>query len=252
MVKAKIRKIFEDDESAVGRILDYCVQFFVILSLISFSIDTLPNLTTRERELLHYLEWLTVIFFTIEYLLRLWSARNPVSYALSFYGLVDLLAIIPFYLATSLDLRSMKMFRLFRLIRIMKLTRFSSAILRFQQALSLAREEILLFLFATLMLLYLSSVGIYYFEHEIQPDVFSSIFHSMWWAVATLTTVGYGDAYPVTIGGKLFTFLILMIGLGIVGIPAGLVASSLSAVRRDQQVTDQESKRRNEREDKGD
>ena len=91
------------------------------------------------------------------------------------------------------------------------------------------------------MLLYLSSVGIYYFEHEVQPDVFSSIFHSMWWAVATLTTVGYGDAYPVTVGGKIFTFLILMIGLGIVGIPAGLIASSLSAVRRNEESGDRQS-----------
>ena len=81
------------------------------------------------------------------------------------------------------------------------------------------------------MLLFFSAVGIYYFESAAQPDSFSSIFQSMWWAVATLTTVGYGDVYPITVGGKLFTFFVLMVGLGIVAVPTGLVASALSTAR---------------------
>jgi len=95
----------------------------------------------------------------------------------------------------------------------------------------IAREEIVLFLFATLILLYLSAVGIYFFEHDEQPDVFASVFHSLWWAVVTLTTVGYGDVTPHTVGGRVFTFLVLIIGLGVVSIPAGLVASALSKAR---------------------
>ncbi len=82
---------------------------------------------------------------------------------------------------------------------------------------------------------YLSSVGIYYFENSAQPEVFTSIFHSMWWSVATLTTVGYGDIYPITVGGKIFTFIVLMIGLGIVAVPAGLVASALQAARSEEE-----------------
>jgi voltage-gated potassium channel len=93
------------------------------------------------------------------------------------------------------------------------------------------KEELVLFLFATLIILYLAGVGIYYFENPAQPDIFSSVFHSLWWGVATLTTVGYGDIYPITIGGKFFTFFILFIGLGIVSIPAGLMASALSKAR---------------------
>ncbi len=85
-------------------------------------------------------------------------------------------------------------------------------------------------------MLYLSAVGIYYFEHQAQPEQFKSVFHGLWWALATLTTVGYGDVYPITVGGKLFTFLILMIGLGVVAIPTGLVASALSQARNEEKT----------------
>jgi voltage-gated potassium channel len=106
---------------------------------------------------------------------------------------------------------------------------------RFGKALNLAREEAVLFMLVTAILLFLSAVGIYYFEHQAQPDNFKSIPHSLWWAVATLTTVGYGDVYPITAGGRVFTFVILMIGLGIVAVPAGLVAAALSQIRDDEE-----------------
>ncbi len=102
---------------------------------------------------------------------------------------------------------------------------------RFHRAFIIAKEELALFLFAALIILYLAGVGIYYFEYPAQPEAFCSVFHSLWWAVATLTTVGYGDIYPVTLGGKIFTFFILIIGLGVVSIPAGMVASALSKAR---------------------
>ena len=103
---------------------------------------------------------------------------------------------------------------------------------RFGKAVSYAKEEAFIFLLATIILLFLAAVGIYYFEHEAQPEQFGSIPHSLWWAVTTLTTVGYGDVYPVTVGGRFFTFFILMCGLGIVAVPAGLVAAALSKVRQ--------------------
>jgi voltage-gated potassium channel len=101
---------------------------------------------------------------------------------------------------------------------------------RFLRAFVIAREEVILFGIVALMLLYLSAVGIYYFENEAQPENFASVFHSLWWSVATLTTVGYGDIYPVTVGGRIFTFVVLMIGLGVVAVPAGVFASALSRV----------------------
>jgi voltage-gated potassium channel len=111
------------------------------------------------------------------------------------------------------------------------MARYQKAMKRFKTAFSMAREEIVLFLFLTLILLYLSAVGIYYFEREAQPEEFASVFHSLWWAVATLTTVGYGDIYPITAGGKVFTFFMMIIGMGIIAVPAGLVASALTKAK---------------------
>ena len=106
---------------------------------------------------------------------------------------------------------------------------------RFSRAFVIAKEEIVLFGVVTVMLMYLSAVGIYYFEHQAQPEAFKSVIHILWWSVTTLTTVGYGDVYPITAGGKIFTFIMLMIGLGIVAIPVGLLASALSKARMEEQ-----------------
>ena len=123
--------------------------------------------------------------------------------------------------------------RLFRIVRILKLTRYSKAMARFGKALKLAAEEIVLFMAAIAILLYISALGIYYFENDVQPDVFVSVFHSLWWATATLTTVGYGDVYPITVGGRIFTFVILMCGLGTIAVPAGIVATALTKAREE-------------------
>jgi voltage-gated potassium channel len=142
-----------------------------------------------------------------------------------------LAAIFPFYVGLGVDLRSLRAFRLIRLVRVFKLVRYSAALTRLHRALMIAKEEIILYLGVGAILLYLSAVGIYYFERDAQPEAFASVIHSLWWAVTTLTTVGYGDIYPITTGGRIFTFFVLLIGLGVVAVPAGLVASSLSKAR---------------------
>jgi voltage-gated potassium channel len=210
------------------------IQCLIIVSLISFSIETLSNLSGQARSILRNIEIATVLVFTVEYLARLVVVDRKLQFVFSFFGLVDLIAILPFYIASGIDLRAVRAFRLFRLLRILKLLRYSVAIQRFHRAFIIAKEELTLFLFAAGILLYLSGVGIYYCENTAQPEQFASIFHSLWWAVSTLTTVGYGDVYPVTAGGKLFTFFVLMVGLGIVSVPAGLVASALSKARSEE------------------
>lgn len=226
-----LKRIVEASDTKLGRTFDLAVQTLIILSLVSFSVETLPGLSERYVALLGKIETVCVLIFTVEYLLRVLVATNRLGFITSFFGMVDLLAIAPFYLSTGIDLRAVRAFRLLRLFRILKLVRYSRAIRRLMMALRLAKEELILFMAVSGIVLYLSAVGIYYCEREAQPEVFKSVFHSLWWSVVTLTTVGYGDMYPITTGGKIFTFFILLVGLGLVSVPAGLVASSLSAAR---------------------
>ena len=208
----------------------------ILYSVICFSIETLPDLGVATITFLRWSEVFVVVVFTAEYAYRIYTAENKLKFIFSFYGLIDLLAILPFYLATMLDLRSLRLLRFLRLVRIMKLVRYNSALHRFARAVLLAKEELVIFTSAIFILLYLSAFGIYYFEHEAQPDKYASIFDAMWWAVVTLTTVGYGDIYPITLAGRVFTFVILMLGLGLVAVPTGIVASALSAVRYEEEV----------------
>lgn len=229
-MKTKIRNVIEFNDSLTGRAFDFFIQFLIILSVITFSIETLPDLKPQTRVILNSIELFCVIIFTLEYVLRIYIAEKKLKFVFSFFGLIDLLAILPFYLSFGIDLKSLRLLRLFRLFRLLKLVRYNKAMRHFTKAMLLAKEQIVLFMVITLMLIYFAAVGIYYFENEAQPEHFSSIFDSLWWSIITLTTVGYGDVYPITLGGRVFTFFILLIGLGIVAIPTGIISSSLTKV----------------------
>ena len=211
------------------------IAVLIVYSVVCFSLETLPNLPSAVIDLLRYSELFIVAVFTLEYLYRIYAAEKRLSFVFSFYGLVDLLAILPFYLATAIDLSSLRLVRIFRLLLILKLARYNAAIQRFVKAVYLVKEELVIFVMASLVMLFLAAIGFYHFEHEAQPEVFRTIFDCLWWAVASFTTVGYGDVYPITVGGRLFTFVVLMLGLGLVAVPTGILASALSAIRRKQE-----------------
>jgi len=229
--KSQLKKIIEDNSTKKGRYFDFFIQGLILISLISFSIETLPELPSNVNRFLEGLELFTIIIFTSEYLLRILVSSKPISYIFSFFGIIDLLAIIPYFIVGVLDLRFLRAFRILRLFRALKMIRYNKAIRRFGVAFRLVKEEMILFFAITLILIFITSAGIYYFENEAQPENFKSIFHSAWWSIVTLTTVGYGDVYPITLGGRIFTFFVLMIGVGLVTVPAGLVASALSRAR---------------------
>ena len=232
----QLKRIIEENDTTAGKAFDLFIQFLIVLSLVSFSIETLPNLGKNTKWILNTTEVNIIDIFTLEYLLRLFVADKKLKFVFSFYALIDLIAILPFYVARGIDLRSIRVFRLFRLIRAFKIFRYSKAIQRFKNAFLEVKEELILFLVATGFLLFIAAVGIYYFENPAQPEQFKSIFHCLWWAVATLTTVGYGDIYPITAGGKIFTSFIVIIGLGIIAVPTGLLASALTkTIKEDKQ-----------------
>ncbi|MFQ3582928.1 MAG: ion transporter [Chloracidobacterium sp.] len=222
-----------DGQLNLGR-WELFIQAMIFLSLVDFALETLPNLTPMQRAWLESFELFSVGVFTVEYFARAIGSRSRARYLFGFYGIVDLLAILPFYLGLVIDLRSLRSLRFLRLLRILKLTRYSRAMRRFHRALIISKEELLLFAATALILLYLAAVGIYYFEHEAQPEVFTSMFDGLWWAVATLTTVGYGDSYPITAGGRFFTFVVLILGLGIVALPSGIIAAALAKARQEE------------------
>lgn len=230
-MKERIRLIVEDNSTKAGRYFDYFIQILIVGSLVSFSIETLPYNSERTLQILNSFEVFCVAVFSLEYLLRIYVAKKPWEYITSFYGVIDLLAILPFYLRLSVDLKFLRVFRVFRIFRALKLVRYNRALRRFHIATQIVKEELLLFLMATGIILFIAATGIYHFEGEAQPEQFGSIFHSLWWAVITLTTVGYGDVYPITLGGRIFTFLVLLVGLGVISVPAGLVSSALSKAR---------------------
>lgn len=159
------------------------------------------------RRALYYVELFSIVVFSIEYLLRIYVADSKREYIFSFYGIIDLIAILPFYLSFFIDLRALRAFRIFRIFRALKLVRYNKAMGRFGVATKIVKEEMVLFFICTLILIFLVSAGIYYFENEAQPDVFKSVPHSLWWAIVTLTTVGYVDVYPITTGGGSLLFL---------------------------------------------
>ncbi|MCX6878412.1 MAG: ion transporter [Verrucomicrobia bacterium] len=237
--RARVRRFLESHDSRAARAFAWFIQLLILASLIATGFETRPVLSDQDWRILKGLETFTVLVFSVEYLVRIWSAKSPLRFALSPLGIIDLLAILPFYLSLYVDFRSLRAVRLLRLARLLKLVRYNTAIRRFLEAFRLAREELTLFLCVVIVLLYLAAMGIYHFEHEAQPDKFTSVFSSLWWAVATLTTVGYGDVYPVTVGGRIFTFFILIIGLCIVSIPSGIFAAALTEARDKEMRADQ-------------
>lgn len=221
-------KVVIENDSKSGRLFDIFIQILIILSLLSFSIETLPNLDSRYQTIINQFEIFSVIIFSIEYILRIFLIKPFWKYTFSFFGIIDILAILPFYLSTGVDLRSIRIFRLFRLFRVFKLLKYNTALERISIAFKEIKNELVIFMVATIFLLYISAVGVYYFENPLQPEKFKSIFHTLWWSVTTVTPLGHGDMSLLTFGGKLFTTIMVFIGMGMVAIPTGLLASAFS------------------------
>jgi len=211
----------------------------IILNVVSLIVGSYKEIREMNTSYLDAFEVFSVIVFTIEYLLRLWTAdqderykggsfRKRLSFMYSTFGLIDLIAILPFYLPLIIpfDLRIVRILRITRLIRIFKLGRYSNSLKTINSVLKETRSQLGITLFIAFIMLVLASTLMYYIEGEVQPLKFASIGHSFWWAVATLTTVGYGDVYPVTAMGKLLSGAIALIGVGIVALPTGIISSA--------------------------
>jgi voltage-gated potassium channel len=246
---AVYRIIFADESGSQNlNLFDTALITLICLNVLAIILESMEEIATAYQTELLLFELFSVTVFTMEYFVRAWcvvehpqgwyahTVRGRLRYLMTPMAVIDLLAVLPFYLAFlfTIDLRFL---RVLRLLRIFKLTRYSSAM---SILLSVIRQEAKAFaaaLFVLMLLIVISASMIHLFEHEAQPERFASIPHAMWWALITLTTVGYGDIVPVTMGGKLFGAFISVIGIGMVALPAGILASGFSeklhARRRD-------------------
>jgi voltage-gated potassium channel len=221
----------------------------IVLNVLATVAGTVESVQAQFGSFLRTFELVSVIVFTVEYVLRLWACiedeayegaiSGRIDFAWSLPALVDLAAILPFYLTLGLDLRVVRVLRLFRIFRLAKAARYFPALRLFGQVFREKREEIVISLAALAMLLVMTSSLIYYAERGVQPDVFGSIPEAFWWSVITVTTVGYGDAYPVTMFGKFLGGLVALLGTGIGAIPAGLLASGFSEAIEENEEDDE-------------
>lgn len=219
--------ILEGDHPRFGRPYAIFTNLVILMAVLVYILSTLPDLSLSARLTLQTAEVFVITTFAADYFARLFTAPRPLKYAFSFWGIVDLIAFLPALVLAGTEFSSARLLRLVQLARVLKLMRLAHAFDTMVGALRAIREQLLVFLMLTLIVLVLASVGIYHFEHQAQPDVFKSVPHALWWAVATLSTVGYGDIYPITAGGKIFTAIVLLVGLAVIAVPTGLISAAL-------------------------
>ena len=254
-LKQRVFRLIDDDNVAdlkINSLLGSGIMALIILSIIAVILESDANLSNSYHSIFLYFEIFAVIVFTLEYLARIYTAsleykdvsgaRAVWKYVTSPMAIIDFLAILPFYIelgiliytqingidsgAGMLDLRFIRVLRLMRLLRIFKLNRYNSSMQMIGDVIKEEKEKLFITIFITGILLVLSSAIIFTVEHDQQPEQFPNIYASMWWAIATLTTVGYGDVYPVTALGKMLAGVIALLGIGLVALPTGILSGS--------------------------
>ena len=236
------KRVFElvskaEDGDAVGKIFDWLIMSLIALSIVAIILESYIRIYVRWRSVFQIFEIVTVAVFTVEYLMRIWTAdllypdaKHPrLRYFFSMMAIIDLLAILPFYLpffaADLRFLRMMRLFRLFRLLRVFKLGRYFDALQIIVRVIRASGPQLVMSLVICFFVVLFSAIVMYTVEFPVQPQQFPNVIASLWWAICTLTTVGYGDVYPVTDVGRFFASVISLVGIGIIAIPTGIVAA---------------------------
>lgn len=252
------RRIFETLEKGEGddmlsRRFDIFIMAMILLNVTAVIVETVDSIHDQIPQVFEYFEYFSVFVFSLEYIGRVWTCtyfekyshpiKGRIKFMFSFMAIIDLLAIMPFYLPLlfAVDGRVLRILRLFRIMRIFKMGRYSTAFNMIVTVVTKRKEELLVTLTIVFVMLILASSLMYYVENEAQPEAFRNIPETMWWGVATLTTVGYGDVYPITGLGKLLGAFIAILGVGIFALPAGIIASGFES-EISQRMKDKEKK----------
>ncbi|MBN1973124.1 MAG: ion transporter [Sedimentisphaerales bacterium] len=226
--------IFESDTPA-GRLFDIALIICILISVLVVMLDSVSSIREKHHEFLYALEWTFTVLFTVEYILRLICVGKPVRYAVSFFGIIDLLAILPTYMSLfflgSRYLSVVRILRVLRIFRVLKLGHHVKEAAVLKNAIYASRRKILVFLFAVLTLVVI--IGSLMYVIEKAENGFTSIPQSIYWAIVTLTTVGYGDISPVTGLGQFLAAIVMIMGYSIIAIPTGIVTVELSQAGRE-------------------
>lgn len=233
--KEKVYEVIFEHDTTAGKLFDIVLILMVILSVIVVMLETVQSLWINYQNTFIFLEWVFTITFTLELLFRLYCSPRKLKYLLSFYGFIDLVSIIPTYLTfifpsarAFLIIRSMRILRLFR---ILKLSRFVNAGSQLQSALAGSREKIIVFIFFITILVIIMGSAMFYIESP--ESGFTSIPVSIYWAIVTMTTVGYGDIAPVTALGKFVSAFLMLMGYGIIAVPTGIISSEMNKTKKE-------------------
>jgi len=240
-IRRRVHEWLEPGEqsSRWEHLIDFALILLILASVAIVVLQSMPEMNEYDALFAEVERW-CVYVFTLEYLLRLWTCvenprfagaiRGRLCYMASGMGMIDLLALAPFYLAPFADSNTVvfRLLRIFRLIRVLKFSRYNASIGLLGRVIQSRREELLLSLVLVITLVVISSTFMYAVEHDAQPKVFSSIPAAMWWGIVTMTTVGYGDVYPITTAGRVVAGISVLLGVGLFALPAGILASGFS------------------------
>ena len=235
-LKQKIFDIIFEADTPYGKLFDISLLLLILLSVGLVMLESIPAINARHHSVLVTLEWVLTSLFTIEYLLRIYCVKNRWRYIFSFYGIIDLLSILPFYLGlffpTSKYLSSIRILRLLRIFRIFNLTRFTRGKNVLVLGLKESKDKIIVFLsFVVLIVVVIGSI-MYMVEHDHPESGFTSIPISIYWAIVTFTTVGYGDISPVTGLGQFLASVVMIIGYGVIAVPTSIVTMEMNKAAR--------------------
>lgn len=229
--KIQLHEIIFEADTKEGKLFDITLIIVILCSILLVMLESVDSINQKYNPLFNILEWIITVFFTIEYFARIISIKKPSKYIFSFYGIVDLLSTIPKYLAVFLGggahtLIALRALRLLRIFRILKLTRYLGASQQLSKAIRASRGKILVFVTSILILTIILGTIMYLVESD--ESGFNSIPRSMYWAIITLTTVGYGDITPHSAIGQFIASVVMILGYGIIAVPTGIVTSELT------------------------
>ena len=229
--KEKVHEVIYEADTPAGKLFDVILLLVILLSILLVMLESIESIGTKYAYILNVAEWVITILFSIEYLARIISVEKPKTYVFSFYGIIDLLSTIPKYISLFVlgthSLVALRALRLLRVFRILKLTRFIGESANFGKALKRSRPKIAVFISFVIVLCIILGTVMYLVESN-EGSGFTSIPRSVYWAIVTLTTVGYGDIAPITALGQFIASLIMILGYGIIAIPTGIVTSEMS------------------------